>query len=323
MRPQYPEIGNTMKRQARTRTATIWLHTLMTIAMLGATCTTMTAKTQQLWTGSATFDDWSDVVNINGQKFANVSADDIVRFVMETRSGAQLQVSYGSGWTNFDGLEACNVSGDYDMVVTASMAKALKQGIHIKGVGYTLKAVEWISSKGGFESDHPALTWEHLKVCGGTKGTSNVVGLHRYGGMGWYIDEGLSPDEYETMEITTATPLKEDVIVTYTCSNGTHRRYTMKAGETAHTLSIARATAEVDCIAMMSAEAQTIVMEKITLQRKDDAIGENPTTLPECTAIYGIDGCRRRHAERGVNINIYISETGEINCTKRWHRGEQ
>ena len=70
MRPHYP-------------IALAWLRSALVIVLLGMTCTTATAETKQLWTGNATFDDWGDVVNISAQQMAGVSADDIVRFVIE------------------------------------------------------------------------------------------------------------------------------------------------------------------------------------------------------------------------------------------------
>lgn len=297
MRPHYP-------------IALAWLRSALAIVLLGMTCTTATAETKQLWTGNATFDDWGDVVNISAQQMAGVSADDIVRFVIEAGEWAQLQVSYGTGWTCLDGLEACNVSGDYELVVTAQVAKVLKQGIHIKGVGYTLKAVEWIACDGGFDSQHPALTWQNLTVSGGTKGVRSTVGLHRYGAVGWYLTEPLAADMYEALELTFGMPLKADVIAVYTHGNGQRRRSVVKAGKTTCRLGIGTARGEVGSIALMSAEAQTIVLQQATLHAKDNAIEH--TTMPQSAAkVYDMQGRCQKEMLKGVNIIVTPRRTAK------------
>lgn len=94
------------------------LACLMVVPMMGSTTS--------LWSGNQDFTDWSTVVNISGSKFQKVKAGNLVRFVMETRDGAQLQVSYGSSWTNLPDLSARSVSGNFDMLVTQSMVSQLE-----------------------------------------------------------------------------------------------------------------------------------------------------------------------------------------------------
>ena len=86
--------------------------------------------TVSVWQGSKTFSTWSDVLNISGSNFSKVKADDVVVFCLKSNGDAKLQVSYGSAWTNFSGLEALPVVGDYSMVVTTQTSSWLKQGIH-------------------------------------------------------------------------------------------------------------------------------------------------------------------------------------------------
>ena len=89
------------------------------------------AATTTVWEGTKVFSSWSDVLNIAGSEFSQVQADDVVLFSITARDGAQLQVSYGTGWTNFDGLSALSVAGDYHMVVSPAMVGQLRQGIPI------------------------------------------------------------------------------------------------------------------------------------------------------------------------------------------------
>jgi len=143
--------------------------------------------TVSVWQGSKTFSTWSDVLNISGSNFSKVKADDVVVFCLKSNGDAKLQVSYGSAWTNFSGLEALPVVGDYSMVVTTQTSSWLKQGIHVKGTGYTLTAVNIISNDAEYSTNSADLfAWNDLITSGATRGETITLSLMPYGGAGWY-----------------------------------------------------------------------------------------------------------------------------------------
>ena len=114
----------------------ILLTTLLFMVIAAASAAEIT-----VWQGSKQFTGWGDVLNIEGSKLSGAKADDMLHLSITASAGAQLQVSWGSNWTNFDGLDARSISGDYDIVVTKQDVGRLSQGIHIKGVNFTLTAV--------------------------------------------------------------------------------------------------------------------------------------------------------------------------------------
>ena len=72
------------------------------LAMLLLFSVGATAAESLLWQGSKKFSGWSDVVNIEGSRFNGAEADDVLHLSITASSGAQLQLSWGSGWTCFD-----------------------------------------------------------------------------------------------------------------------------------------------------------------------------------------------------------------------------
>lgn len=70
---------------------------LLIVIEAGATETTV-------WQGSKKFTSWSDVLSIEGSKLNKVKADDVLHLSIQASAGAQLQLSWGSSWTCFDGL---------------------------------------------------------------------------------------------------------------------------------------------------------------------------------------------------------------------------
>ena len=162
----------------------------MILAMLLLFSVGATAAESLLWQGSKKFSGWSDVVNIEGSRFNGAEADDVLHLSITASSGAQLQLSWGLGWTCFDGLEHQNVNGDFDLLLTTQDVSRLKQGIHIKGVNFTLTAVSLRSNDGEYTTQAEDLfAWQDMLLSGATQGQTCTVGLKAYGGAGWYWPE--------------------------------------------------------------------------------------------------------------------------------------
>lgn len=148
------------------------------LAMLLLFSVGATAAESLLWQGSKKFSGWSDVVNIEGSRFNGAEADDVLHLCITASTGAQLQLSWGSGWTCFDGLEHQNVNGDFDLLLTAQDVSRLKQGIHIKGVNFTLTAVSLRSNDGEYTTQAEDLfAWQDMLLSGATQGQTCTVGL--------------------------------------------------------------------------------------------------------------------------------------------------
>lgn len=76
---------------------------------------------------------------------------------------------------------------------------------------------------------------------------------------------------------------------------------------------------EVGSIALMSAEAQTIVLQQATLHAKDNAIEH--TTMPQSAAkVYDMQGRCQKEMLKGVNIIVTTKENGEATTIKRINR---
>ncbi|MBR4366425.1 MAG: hypothetical protein IKP43_06570 [Bacteroidaceae bacterium] len=101
-----------------------------------------------IWEGPQNYGSWSDCVNLEAVYFENIQIGDIIRFNITATSGAQLQISHGSSWANFDGLQAKDIKGSYDFLVTEQNISLLMEGIHIKGINYTLNSVSIIPVNG-------------------------------------------------------------------------------------------------------------------------------------------------------------------------------
>lgn len=104
--------------------------------------------TGTIWEGPLIMGSWADAAILEGDLFADVQDGDIMRLNITATNDAQLQISYGNSWTNFDGLSALPIKGTYDFAITRDNLPMLLQGIHIKGINYTLKSVRIIKHDG-------------------------------------------------------------------------------------------------------------------------------------------------------------------------------
>lgn len=229
----------------------------------------MVGSTTSLWSGSQDFTDWSSVVNVSGSKFQKVKAGNLVRFVMETRDGAQLQVSYGSSWTNLPDLSARSVSGNYDMLVTQSMVSQLKQGIHVKGVNFRLTAVQLFAFDGLYTTESPELfDWDDLFVSGGTK-DDIWLSMKVYSGAGWYWETSQDFSVYDSLQIKFQMPIDQPLQLQVLYSSTGVRRVTLPAGMETYALKLTSAMKTVYSVNLLSEKAQSIALASVNFIDKE------------------------------------------------------
>ena len=82
-------------------------------------CLSSGATVRTLWSGNKAFASWSDCQDIAATALAAVKPESLLQLDISARSGAQLQISYGSSWTNLPGLGALGISGNFELLVTA------------------------------------------------------------------------------------------------------------------------------------------------------------------------------------------------------------
>ena len=134
-----------------------------------------------VWQGSKQFTNWSDLLNIDGSKLSSAKADDVLCLSITASQGAQLQMSWGNNWTNFEGLEHLDISGNYEMQLTSQDLARIKQGIHIKGVNFTLTAVILKTNDGVYETQSEELFgWNDMIMSGATQGQTCTIGLKAF-----------------------------------------------------------------------------------------------------------------------------------------------
>lgn len=252
----------------RFRIALFWVLFLSFAFVSSANAVTIT-----LWSGQKTYTNWSDVINIDGSKFSEVKADDVVRFVIKTSNNAQLQVSYGTGWINFDGLSSLSITGTYEMVVTNTMVSQLKQGIHVKGINYTLSAVELVSGNEPYVTECETLFgWEKLLVSGATKGETSSVGIKAYGGTGWYWREGIDFTQYRNLDIQFQQPLSSPLILQLLYGESGILGVTISAGRENYILSFSSNHKDVYSLNFISERPQNISLGSVNLIDKQGNI---------------------------------------------------
>ncbi len=224
------------------------------------------ATTTTIWSGQKTFTNWGDVVNVDGSKFSSVQPDDVVRFVIQASSGAQLQVSYGSSWTNFDGLSAMSISGNYEMVVSTAMVSQLKQGIHVKGVNYTLSAIVLVTGNEPYTTECESLfAWDDLHVSGVTKGKYSGLGFKDYSGAGWYWAEGTDLGQYRFLDIQMQQPLSSMLIIQVLDDVAGARSINVAAGNEKYRLTLPTNFNHVYSVCFLSQKSQNVSLGSVNL----------------------------------------------------------
>jgi len=277
----------------------------------------VSAANTVVWQGSKKFSNWSDVLNIEGSKLKDAKADDVLRLSITASNGAQLQLSWGSSWTNFEGLEAMGISGDYEMLLTALNANRLHQGIHIKGVNYTLTAVTLVSNEGKYTTlSEDLFPWNKMLMSGATQGQTCTVGIKAYGGAGWYWQEPVDLSGYGYIVIELLQPAAETMMAQLLYGEVGVKRQTIAKGATQCKLSLTTAHKKAYSLNVISQKAQTVVLGSVNLTDKQGNVistgVKNVTIDSHVISIeyYNTAGVRLSGPQQGINIVIRNLEGG-------------
>ncbi len=261
-----------------------------------------------VWQGTKQFKNWADVLNISGDKFSKAKADDVLRFSITAEGGVQLQVSYGSGWTSFEGLGALSVKGDYEMVLTSQTISQLQQGIHVKGVNYTLTAVTIVTNDGQYTTKAEVLFgWQQLLTSGATRGESSSIGLMAYGGAGWYWPDCIDLGTLGAINIELLQPAAETVIVQILYDETGVERMEIAQGEKSCKFPLSAKLNRAYSLNFMSQKAQTLSLASVNLTDKQGNIvssGISPILDSQTviTEYYNLSGMRISSPHPGINI---------------------
>ena len=286
---------------------------LLVVIKAGATETTV-------WQGSKKFTSWSDVLNIEGSKLNKVNADDVLHLSIQASAGAQLQLSWGSSWTCFDGLEHKDINGDFEMVITAQDVNRIKQGIHVKGVNFTLTAVKLKSNDGEYTTMAEDLfDWKNMLLSGATQGKSCVVGLKAYGGAGWYWPEKVDLSGYGSVVIELLQPAAEMLTVQLLYDEKGVKRQNIIKGGTQCKLLLNTTHKNVSSLNIISEKAQTVAIGSVNLTDKQGNVV--PTFIDEQSILasrilsveyYNTSGVRLNLPQPGINIVKINLEGGRV-----------
>ncbi|MCR4583238.1 MAG: hypothetical protein K5764_06760 [Prevotella sp.] len=283
------------------KTITLWALLLLFV-------TGVRASNTVVWEGTQKYSDWGDVLNIDGSKFSNAKADDILLFSITASSGAQLQVSYGSSWTSFEGLDCLGITGNYQMVLTSQTVSQLQQGIHIKGVKYTLTALTIVSNDGEYKTENALFAWDYLLTSGATKGQTCTIGLKAYGGAGWYWPETVDMSSYGAIVLELLQPAAETMTVQLLYGEKGVSRKNISKGSQKCQVSITPACKDVWSVNFVSEKAQTVTLASVNMTDKQGNIV--PSAVEAIAAgsrilsleYYNLAGERLNGPQQGVNI---------------------
>lgn len=285
------------------------------------------AASTVVWKGSKHFASWTDVVNISGEKFNSAKADDILLLSITAESGAQLQISYGSGWTNFEGLTALSVKGDYQMVLNAQTIERLCQGIHIKGINYTLTSVSIESSEGQYSTSCNSLfDWSDLQASGTSLGETSTMGIQAYGGCGWYWSEPIDLSAYGSIEVELLRPVTERLIVQLLYDDTGVKAQQIAIGGNKCKITLDSRFTGVYSLSFMSEKAQTLALASVNLLDKQgnpvtSAINSLSDDEPHAiTEHYNISGIRLSVPQSSLNIVKTRYKDGRVMTRKVWKR---
>lgn len=292
----------------------ILLTTLLFMVIAAARAAEIT-----VWQGSKQFTGWGDVLNIEGSKLSGAKADDMLHLSITASAGAQLQVSWGSNWTNFDGLDARSISGDYDMVVAKQDAGRLSQGIHIKGVNFTLTAVTLKTNDGSYETlAEDLFAWHDMLLSGAEQGQTCTVSLKPYSGVGWYWQEPKDLSNYGSIVIELLQPAAETMTVQLFYNDKNVKSQNIAKGATQCTIKLTPVHRKAYSVNIISEKAQMVAIGSVNLADKQGnivptAVGRIPADTPSVVTMeyYNTAGVRLSHPQHGINIIKTIYKGGQ------------
>lgn len=300
---------------------------LATAVALTLCSTAARATTISIWQGSKRFATWSDVLHVDGSRFAGLKADDVVVLAITAVDGAQLQVSYGAAWTCFEGLSALSVRGNHSMVVTAPMAAQLRQGIHVKGVNFTLTAIVAHSNDAPYATRSSDLFgWNALLTSGATQGSACTLGLEPYGGAGWYWPATADLSGYGGVAVQLMVPAAEALTVQLLCDAAKVRSAQIAQGATQCRLALGAACTKAYSLNFVSERAQTVVLGSVDLTDRQGNVVASAIVPAEggngagdgggTTAVFSLAGVRLGQPGRGVSIVRTKTEGGRTRVRK-------
>jgi len=286
-------------------------------------CLSSEATTTVIWQGSKQFSSWNDIVNISGNKFSQVKGDDLIRLSITANDNAQLQLSYGTNWTNMDGLGSLAITGDYEMIITSVSARQFQQGIHIKGVNYTLTAVTLISNDGTFETESEDLFgWNQLLTSGATLGERCMVGIWKYGGAGWYWPESVDLSSYGSINIQLKQPLTQQLTIQLFYNNSNTKSIELQPGDQSCKINLLPIYKKIYSLNMVSKNAQSVSLASVNLIGKDGQVvalgilsADNELT-PLSVEYYNLSGMQINGLQSGINIIKTQTRGGRITIRK-------
>ncbi len=282
----------------------------LTAALLLLSAMEVFATENIVWQGTKKFMGWSDVLNIEGNRLSKAEADDVLRLSITVSSGAQLQISWGNGYTCFDGLDCKDINGDFDMVLSAQDAARLRQGIHIKGINYTLTAVTLVSNDGEYETESIDLfPWTDMLLSGATQGQKCTVGLKPYGGAGWFWPEPIDLSGYGSIVVKLLQPTAAPLTVQLFFGEKSVKRQTIEKGATQCKITLSTAHKKAYSLNFISEKAQTVVIGSVNLTDKQgNVIGTGIESVSASSQrvfsveYYDTSGIRHTHPTTGINI---------------------
>ena len=283
---------------------------MICLALLTMLFVPVSAAETIIWQGSKQIQSWSDVLNIDGSKLSDAKADDVLHLSITASAGAQLQVSWGSDWTNFDGLDALSINGDFEMIVTKQDVNRLRQGIHIKGVNFTLTAVTLKTYDGKYETlSEELFAWNDMLVSGAVQGQACTVRLKPYGGAGWYWQEPKDLSNYGSIAIDLLQPASETMTVQLFYNEKNVKSQTIAKGETQCKIKLTTAHKKAYSVNIISEKAQIAAIGSVNLTDKQGnivptAISGHPADIPQILSIeyYNTAGVRLSQPQHGINI---------------------
>lgn len=294
----------------------ILLTTLLFMVIAAASAAEIT-----VWQGSKQFTGWGDVLNIEGSKLSGAKADDMLHLSITASAGAQLQVSWGSNWTNFDGLDARSISGDYDIVVTKQDVGRLSQGIHIKGVNFTLTAVTLKTNDGSYETlAEDLFAWHDMLLSGAEQGQTCTVSLKPYSGVGWYWQEPKDLSNYGSIVIELLQPAAETMTAQLFYNDKNVKSQNIAKGATQCTIKLTAVHRKAYSVNIISEKAQMVAIGSVNLADKQGnivptAVGRIPADTPSVVTMeyYNSAGVRLSHPQHGIILSkLFIKEAKRL-----------
>ena len=283
---------------------------MICLALLTMLFVSVSAAETVIWQGSKQIQSWSDVLNIDGSKLSDVKTDDVLRLSITASAGAQLQVSWGSSWTNFDGLNALSINGDFEMIVTSQDINRLRQGIHIKGINFTLTAVTLKTYDGKYETlSEELFAWNDMLLSGAVQGETCTVRLKPYGGAGWYWQEPKDLSNYGSIAINLLQPASETMTVQLFYNEKNVKSQTIARGETQCNIKLSTAHKKVYSVNIISEKAQIAAIGSVNLSDKQGnivptAISGYPADTLKILSMeyYNTAGVLLSQPQHGINI---------------------